>query len=205
MNSRQSDHKMSIRPQPERLFKKEQIISLETTPKLSRPTVLMGDGNTLDMIKEIEHLFSERPKLYREESGAILKRILTRALRNVDENADEPDEIGKITAFIRSHYREPISNISIAKQFKYHPNHLNRIFKAHTGTSLHSYVITYRLKIAKELLIGTDCRIEEVARMSGFDSPSYFSKYFKAEIGLSPTDFRGGKQSHMQKNKVKGS
>ena len=205
MNSRQSDHKMSIRPQPERFFRKEQIISLETTSELARPTVLEGDHSTLDMIKEIEHLFTERPKLYREESGAILKRILTRGLRNIDENTAEPGEIGEITAFIRSHYREPISNISIAKQFKYHPNHLNRIFKAHMGTSLHSYVISYRLKIAKELLIGTDCRVEEVARMSGFDSPSYFSKYFKAEIGLSPTDFRGGKQAHKQTNKVKGS
>ena len=191
MNSRRNDHKMTIRPQPERLFKKELIISADTPPETERTAVFEGDHSTLDMIKEIERLFSDRPRFYREESGAILKRILTRALRKVTENTtSEPREIGEIMAFIRSHYREPISNISIANQFKYHPNHLNRMFKSHIGTSLHNYIIRYRIKIAKELIIGTDCRVEEIARMSGFESPSYFSKNFKAETGRTPSEFR---------------
>ena len=191
MNCKRSDHKMSIRPQPERDFNPSLIISTDTPPETVRPTVFEGDYHTRDMIKEISHLFSARPHLYREESGALLKRVLTQAARKaMEKDPAEPKAVSEIIAYIKEHYKEPITNASIARQLKYHPNHLNRIFKAHTGKSLHNYIIMYRLKIAKELLISTDYRIDDIAQASGFESASYFSKYFRREFGDSPLKFR---------------
>lgn len=191
MNCRRSDHRMTIRPQPIHSFLNELVISTDTPPETEHTVIFEGDRRTEELIKEIGTLFSTRPPLYREESGALLKQIITRAARKMkEETKDEPKEISAILAYIREHYREPITNALVADQFKYHPNHLNRMFKAHMGTSLHNYVISYRLKIAKELLIGTDYRIEEIARASGFDSPSYFAKYFKKKYGASPLEYR---------------
>ena len=47
-------------------------------------------------------------------------------------------------------------------------------------------------KIARELLVGTNYKIEEIARASGFDSPSYFAKYFKKKYGMPPLEYRMG-------------
>jgi len=191
MNCDKSDRKLTIRPQPERAFKRELIISTDTPRETNRTTLLEGDSQTAEMIREIERLFSSRPRFYREESGALLKRILTVGARKmVESDTETPKEISAILSFIRECYREPITNALIAEQFKYHPNHLSRMFKAHMGTSLHSYVINYRLKIAREMLTGTDLLIEEISRESGFDSPSYFAKYFKKKYGLTPLEYR---------------
>ena len=191
MNCQKSDHKLSIRPQPKHLFKPETVISTDTPQETAQSSLFEGDHRTTDMIKEIERLFSSRPKFYREESGALLKQIITVGMRRlIEKDTETPKEINAVLTFIREHYKEPVTNALIAGQFKYHPNHLNRMFKAHMGTSLHSYIISYRLKIAKELIIGTDCKIEEVAREAGFDSPSYFAKYFRKKYGISPLEYR---------------
>ena len=191
MNCERSDCKLSIRPQPKHLFKQETVISTDTPPETAQSALFEGDHRTTDMIRETEKLFAARPKFYREECGALLKQIITVGVRRlIEKDAEIPKEIIEILVFVRERYKEPITNAMIAEQVKYHPNHLNRLFKTHMGTSLHSYIINYRLKIARELLIGTDCKIEDVAREAGFDSPSYFAKYFKKKYGTSPLEYR---------------
>ncbi len=191
MSCRRSDHKMTIRPQPKRDFDPQLVISRDCPYELSRTIVLEGNYRTGDLMSEIGRLFASRPSLYREESGALLKQALTIAMRKVcNEGSETPRVINEIIAYIRENYCQPVTNIDIARRFRYHPNHISRLFKEHTGKSLHNYIITYRLKIAKELLVGTDYRIDEIARMSGFDSVSYFTQYFKREFGEPPLRFR---------------
>jgi AraC-like DNA-binding protein len=193
MTCRRKDHKLTIYPQPERMFNPELIISSDTPDETAQSGCYEGDLQTFDMIKEIGRLFSIRPAFYREECSALLKQIITHGIRKQYENdIRHPKEISAILAFIREHYQSSITNASIAKQFQYHPNHLNRVFKKHMGISLHSYVIDYRLKMARELLVGTNYKIEEIARASGFDSPSYFAKYFKKKYGMPPLEYRMG-------------
>jgi AraC-like DNA-binding protein len=191
MNCRRSDQKLPLTPQSAQNFNKELVISTDTPPETQTTVILEGDHRTDEIIKEITHLFSTRPLLYREECGALLKQLLTHAVRKgMEDDNSEPRILNEILTYIREHYKEPITNASIAQQFKYHPNHINRIFKKHMDTSLHNYVIHYRLKRAKELLVGTDLKIDVIARETGFMSPSYFSKYFRLTFGESPLEYR---------------
>jgi ABC-type sugar transport system substrate-binding protein len=50
-----------------------------------------------------------------------------------------------------------------------------------------------RLKRASELLSTTSLTVSEVAYRTGFTSPSYFAKCYKAEFGMSPTEVGKGK------------
>lgn len=43
---------------------------------------------------------------------------------------------------------------------------------------------------AKRLLRYTPMRIKEIATELGFDDPSYFNKFFKKRVGMTPTDFK---------------
>jgi transcriptional regulator GlxA family with amidase domain len=45
-----------------------------------------------------------------------------------------------------------------------------------------------RLKRASELLATTGLTVSEVAYRTGFTSPSYFAKCYKAQFGVSPTE-----------------
>lgn len=64
-----------------------------------------------------------------------------------------------------------------------------RKVKSLTGYTANEYVRKLRLCRSKELLLSGEMRITEVAYACGFSSLSYFRSCFKAEYGLSPSDF----------------
>ncbi|GAB4014588.1 two-component regulator propeller domain-containing protein [Spirosoma migulaei] len=66
--------------------------------------------------------------------------------------------------------------------------HLNRKVKAMTGLSPNELIRIVRLKRAAELLL-TGVSVSEVADRVGFDTPAYFSKVFKDQYHLTPSEY----------------
>lgn len=69
---------------------------------------------------------------------------------------------------------------------------LYRKVKAISGSSPNELLRTARLNRAYQLLLTTDKNISEVAYDVGFTAPSYFTKCFKDEFGVSPSDLNQG-------------
>ena len=68
--------------------------------------------------------------------------------------------------------------------------YLRRIFKKQYGTGPAGFVIRRRIALAKQLLVsGENYTVAQVAAMSGFKDPLYFSRCFKKLLGLSPTQY----------------
>ena len=67
---------------------------------------------------------------------------------------------------------------------------LYRKLKAQTGLSAHELIQSSRLSLAKTLLKQTEKSIAEIAYECGFSDPEYFSRVFKKEMGISPSEFR---------------
>ncbi|MEM6317581.1 MAG: alpha/beta fold hydrolase [Bacteroidota bacterium] len=65
---------------------------------------------------------------------------------------------------------------------------LQRKLKVLTNKSPNQLIRSVRLHRAKELLLNTSRNISEVAFQTGFSNPSYFSKCFKKEFSISPSD-----------------
>jgi len=66
---------------------------------------------------------------------------------------------------------------------------LKRIFMKYTGISIHKYYIKLKIKVAMELLENGES-IKTVSEKVGFDNQSYFSKVFRKENGMSPSNYR---------------
>ena len=67
---------------------------------------------------------------------------------------------------------------------------LFRKLKAITGRSITNFIRSIRLAKGKELLVSTDMTVSEIAYRSGFNNLNYFSKMFKEEFGMSPSEIR---------------
>ena len=67
---------------------------------------------------------------------------------------------------------------------------LNRRIKAITDTNTTNYIRMKRLGRAKQLLMNTNMPLGEIQAVCGFESPSYFSRAFKAEYDVTPSEFR---------------
>lgn len=78
----------------------------------------------------------------------------------------------------------------IARHVHVHPSYLSAIFRKQTGNSIGNYLITYRLLIAKKLLIHSDKTVESIALDVGFYDLQHFSREFEKHIGVRPTVYR---------------
>ena len=67
---------------------------------------------------------------------------------------------------------------------------LNRKMKELMGITPADFMREARMKKACKMLKETDESITEIAFSCGFSDAKYFSKCFKASIGVSPTDYR---------------
>ena len=68
--------------------------------------------------------------------------------------------------------------------------HLCTIFKQETGKTLTEYIRERRMEYASYLLETTDLQIQTVALHCGIIDVQYFSKLFKRQLGISPTQYR---------------
>lgn len=67
---------------------------------------------------------------------------------------------------------------------------LNRRIKSIANVDTTHYIRLRRLSRAKHLLLNSNMSMGEIQAVCGFDSPSYFSRAFKAEFGVTPSEFK---------------
>lgn len=109
------------------------------------------------------------------------------------DKAESMDELfmRKFMALIEESY--PDSNFSIEKaseKLGLSRVHLYRKVKELTGVTPTDFLRNYRLKQAAALLRQKDCNVNEAAYATGFSSPPYFSKCFKAVYNITPTEYQ---------------
>lgn len=84
----------------------------------------------------------------------------------------------------------PLSVKEIAAVARLTPNHFTALFHRHTGHVFTDYLAMERLKRAKQYLADLTLSINEVARLVGYDDPSYFTRWFRKRAGVSPRQWR---------------
>lgn len=167
-------------------------VHFDDCPELNHPII---QKNVPDLRNRFDTLLREYllgGKFTNELLSALLKSILISVVRGeeVRKNGAENDITLDVIKYIESNFKNPHIDSEIAEMVHFHPVYLNRIFKKSTGVSLHSYIINYRISVAKVLLESSTLQVNTIATLSGFSDATYFSNSFKKAVGLSPTKFR---------------
>lgn len=119
-----------------------------------------------------------------------VSRILCRLASAQQHNRTAEGFLRPAADFIRSHYSEPISLDDLAERCRISKPHLIRSFKRCLNCTPHEYLLSYRLRQAKQRLIGSAASMEEIAEQCGFNSASHFTRAFRTNTGMTPTEFR---------------
>lgn len=85
---------------------------------------------------------------------------------------------------------ESFSAKEFAEEMNFIRAHLHRKLKALTNQSATEFIRQVRLKEAVELIKRGELMVSEVGYMVGFKSHTYFTKSFKKQYGLSPSEFK---------------
>ena len=171
-------------------FDREKLTPEALMPPFDRVTVLEDMESERDTFKELAEIFISERDFYAEVISARLKLLLLKIASLTDESAVPSSMVDNLDSYIRENIHDEISNTELGAVFGYHPFYISRMLKSKKGITLHQYVIGYRMKCALSMLRSSDLSIQEIADKTGFTDASYFTKIFKAQMGMTPKEYR---------------
>lgn len=142
----------------------------------------------------IEHLY-ETNRRRAEEPFALNVRFqafLHNVLHHMAEAADEPPArkgINDSVSYIHRHFQSKISLDTLSGIAGFTPTSYSREFKRLMRVTPVEYLNGYRIRQAKQMLAEHKRTVKEIASASGFGNEFYFSRMFKREVGLSPSQY----------------
>lgn len=119
------------------------------------------------------------------------------AVRNVADNRETRSNgiVAKAKSYINANFHKEISLDDVSREVDISPYYFSKIFKEETGKNFIEYVTEIRMEKAKELLQSSTLSMKEICGEVGYADPNYFSRTFKKNVGLTPTEYKEGKSS----------
>ena len=93
--------------------------------------------------------------------------------------------------YIHEHYFEnQITNACLARRCNISEVYFRKLFTAQFGVSPQKFILSLRLRRAKQLLAEGNDKVSWIAEHCGFDSTAHFCRIFKAKVGSSAGEYR---------------
>jgi len=148
--------------------------------------------NLLGLSRRDDEIGRRRAML--ELESLLCELAETRAIRSRSNTLREPDWLtlakGELSALgIRS-----VNYARFASEAGLSIRSFRREFARFTGLAPHQYVLDAKIAHARDLLARTDLPIKTVARDLGYRDIFYFTRQFKASVGVPPATYRRSRE-----------
>lgn len=98
--------------------------------------------------------------------------------------------LARVLAMIDRGLKGPLPLAQLAAEAHMSEFHFSRMFRYSTGYSPHTYVTLRRMDRAKELLVGGDTPLAEIAAEVGYKTQAHFTSVFHSYCGMTPGVYR---------------
>ena len=134
------------------------------------------------------HDHANRRGIYQMTLGLLMAELLehTDSLRF---SSPEEETIVQALRYIEERYRDG-SLTELSQLTHYDFTALSRLIKSKTGKTYTDLIQEKRLSQAAWLLTNTGKRVDEIARLAGYENISYFHRLFVSRFGMSPRQYR---------------
>ncbi|SEG09977.1 two-component system, response regulator YesN [Butyrivibrio sp. Su6] len=136
------------------------------------------------------------PEIMELDSPAEIKKWfidkMSGACRNVISKREERSNSIMKTAmdYIKDNFHKDISLDDVSRVVNISPYYFSKIFKEENGLNFIEYLTNVRIEKAKKLLEESDLSIKEICISCGYTDPNYFSRSFKKNVGVTPTEYK---------------
>jgi signal transduction histidine kinase/ligand-binding sensor domain-containing protein/AraC-like DNA-binding protein len=152
--------------------------------KVGADAYLTKPFNKEELIVRIENLINSRKQLQDKYSHILFS--------NTDVSPQVLTSnifIDRCIAIIKDHLSDPkLNSMMLSKELTMSDSQVYRKIKALTGKSTGIFIRSIRLKAAYHKLKNAELNVSQVAYDTGFKDPSWFSRAFKEEFGISPSE-----------------
>ena len=153
------------------------------------------DASAYRLFQDIEEEHRDRQPHAATAVRALLTFLLVQAyrLRLADPDATAVSESPLLHRFrdLLAHEQPPLRSVAeAARRLGVSESHLSDVTRRATGSSPGVHLRRAVTLEAKRLLTMTDLTGEQVGHRLGFEDPAYFSRFFRRQAGVSPSQFR---------------
>ncbi len=189
-----------------KLIDKFKAYLLNATPFVARCYICVFITNAENFMRLMNYELESNDK-YRVENSETLEEAVEEiksissffiAQKKVNNKIYKENKLLKnIREVVAERYSDSDFSIAdVAKILNLSPSYSGEKFKEYFGCSFSSYLLDYRLKVAKELLETTNYKISAIRKLCGFSADSYFNNVFKKNVGMTPNAYRTSKINH---------
>lgn len=122
----------------------------------------------------------------------LVRIIQTQTAKSIDTNklTDKNNPMVPVLEYIRANIRESINLKELSDKACMSPTSFYRYFKRELGMSPIEFILSEKIKQAKQLLKDPNVQINEVSYASGFEDSNYFIRIFKKYEGVTPKQYQ---------------
>lgn len=163
---------------------------LATYSALSHPQI---KGDFFRILDSWEHFTKDNSLAAKYACFSLFYGILSRLVMMTNESHEIIQNKRAVSAktFIERNYaNSSLSLLDVAANESISQRRLSDLFYQEYQETLWHFLTRVRMQAATSLLRNKQLPIADVAAMTGYASPSYFSRVFRNEMGLSPATFR---------------
>lgn len=102
---------------------------------------------------------------------------------------DKRQALERAKEYMEEHFDQDLSVEQLAKLAELSPKYFVEVFKKTYGYSAMDYLSHVRMKKAKQLMLGTNSLLREIAHTVGYKDEFYFSRKFKKTFGIPPSQY----------------
>ncbi len=108
-----------------------------------------------------------------------------------DQKEEQSDSaVKRAKTYIQEHYSNDISLDEVSREVNISPYYFSKLFKEEAGENFIEYLTNVRIGKAKEMLENPALSIKEVSILSGYADPNYFSRIFKKQTDMTPSEYK---------------
>jgi len=147
----------------------------------------------IELIMRLWHVYNQRGGIPMFQTEMLFRDVLNEALLcvvNRQHSCESHTLFERVSTYIHEYYYQSLSIASLAEQYNVNRNRLSYVFRKYAGMGPAEYLLNYRINIAQEMLFTSDASVQQIAQTVGIDDPFYFSRVFKKQLGISPTEYR---------------
>jgi AraC family transcriptional regulator len=156
----------------------------------SRPVDSHG-GRLSDLAARLYREFCRPDEVSRIMIEGLALQMMAETFRKaIAPTHAAPAWLGQAKGILHEHFSERPSLGDLAASVGVHPVHLAREFRRFYGCTITEYVLQRRLEFACHEMLNSRASLTEIALAAGFFDQSHFSRTFKAQMGMSPNQYR---------------
>jgi len=175
------------------LLQRERLLEVETGAWMIREegTALSSAERLHSICRKVYKEFHHVEEIKRWRAQLDFQELLYELIAesSSDSKNDKIQALERAKIFLEEHYSEDLTIDQLAEVADFSSNYFADMFKKTYGRSVVDYLGYVRMNKAKQLMLGSETLLKEIAHLVGYKDEFYFSRKFKKEFGLSPSAY----------------